>query len=85
MKWQRNMSQPKKQAKILKQLNEVEIGNLPEKIIQTIGSEDIQDLGKRIDTQFEKIMLVEESVTSLLYIFASFVKDKVSRCAKVYP
>ena len=28
MKWQRNMSQMNKQAKILEQLNEVEIGNL---------------------------------------------------------
>ena len=86
MKWQRNMSQMNKQAKILEQLNEVEIGNLSgEKKNQNIDSEDIQDIGKRIDTQIEKITLVEESLFSLLYIFVSFVKDKASVYARIYP
>ena len=41
MEWQRNMFQTKEQDKTPeKQLSEVEIGNLPEKIIQSNDSKD---------------------------------------------
>ena len=38
-----------------KQLNEVEIGNLPEKEFRTVIGKRIQDLGKRMETKFEKM------------------------------
>ena len=50
------MYQMKKQDKTLeKQLNEVEIGNLPEKEFRTVIGKRIQDLGKRMETKFEKM------------------------------
>ena len=37
-----------------KQLNEVEIGNIPEKEFRIMIVKMIQDLGKRIETKIEK-------------------------------
>ena len=46
----------KKQDKSLgKQLNEVEIGNLPEKEFRIMIVKMIQDLGKRIEAKIEKV------------------------------
>ena len=56
MKKQKVMSQMKGQDKIPeKQLNEVEIGNLPEKEFRTMIVNIIQDLGKRIEAKVEKM------------------------------
>ena len=38
-----------------KQLNEVEIGNLPEKEFRIMIAKTIQDLGKRIEAKIEKM------------------------------
>ena len=38
-----------------KQLNEVEIGNLPEKELRIMIVKMIQDLGKRVEAKIEKI------------------------------
>ena len=56
MKKQKVMSQIKGQDKTPeKQLNEVEIGNLPEKEFRIIIVNKIQDLQKRMETKFEKM------------------------------
>ena len=56
MKKQKAMSQMKGQDKPPgKQLNEVEIGNLPEKEFRIIIVNKIQDLQKRMETKFEKM------------------------------
>ena len=50
------MYQMKEQDKILeKQLNEVEIGNLPEKEFRIMIVRMIQDLGKRMEVKIEKL------------------------------
>ena len=50
------MCQMKKQDKTLeKQLNEVEIGNLPEKEFRIMIVKMIQDLGKRMEAKIEKM------------------------------
>ena len=50
------MYQMKEQDKILeKQLNEVEIGNLPEKEFRIMIVRMIQDLGKRMEAKIEKL------------------------------
>ena len=50
------MYQMKKQDKTLeKQLNEVEIGNLPEKEFRIMKVKMIQDLGKRMEAKIEKM------------------------------
>ena len=50
------MSQMKGQDKTPeKQLNEVEIGNLPEKEFRIMIVKKIQDLGKRMEAKIEKI------------------------------
>ena len=50
------MSQMKKQDKSLeKQLNEVEIGNLPEKEFRIMIVNMIQDLRKRMEAKVEKM------------------------------
>ena len=55
MKRQRAMYQMKEQDKTPeKKLNEVEIGNLPEKEFRMIVKM-IQDLGKRMDAKIEKM------------------------------
>ena len=55
MKRQRAMYQMKEQEKTPeKQLNEVEIGNLPEKEFRIIVKM-IQDLGKRMEARIEKM------------------------------
>ena len=55
MKRQRNMSQMKEQDKTpKKQLNEVEIGNLPEKEFRIMTVKMIQDLGKRMEAKIEQ-------------------------------
>ena len=56
MRQQRIMSQVKKQDKTPdEQLNEVEIGNLPKKGFRVMIVKMIQDLGKRMEAQIEKI------------------------------
>ena len=55
MKRQRTMYQMKEQEKTPeKQLNEVEIGNLPEKEFRIMIVTMIQDLGKRMEAKIEK-------------------------------
>ena len=50
------MCQIKKQDKTPeKQLNEVEIGNLPEKEFRIMTVKMIQDLGKRMEAKIEKM------------------------------
>ena len=56
MKSQRAMYQMKKQDKTPeKQLNEVEIGNLPGKEFRRVIVKMIQDLGKRMEAKIEKM------------------------------
>ena len=56
MKRQKAMYQMKEQDKTPeKQLNEVEIGNLPEKEFRIMIVKMIQDLGKRIEAKIEKM------------------------------
>ena len=56
MKRQRPMYQMKEQDKTpKKQLNEVEIGNLPEKKFRIMIGKMIQDLGKRMEANIEKM------------------------------
>ena len=56
MKRQRAMSQMKEQDKTPeKQLNEVEIGNLPEKEFKIMTVKMIQDLGKTMEAKIEKM------------------------------
>ena len=56
MKRQRTVYQMKEQDKTPeKQLNEVEIGNLPEKEFRIMIVKMIQDLGKRMEAKFEKM------------------------------
>ena len=56
MKKQKVMFQMKKQGKIPeKQLNEVEIGNLPETEFRIMIMKIIQDLWKRMEAKIEKI------------------------------
>ena len=56
MKKQKVMSQMKGQDKTPeKQLNEVEIGKLPEKEFRIMIVKKIQDLGKRMEAKIEKI------------------------------
>ena len=55
MKKQKVMSQMKGQDKTSeKHLNEVEIGNLPEKEFRRMILKMIQDLGKRMEAKIEK-------------------------------
>ena len=56
MRWQKNMSQMKEQGKNLQdQINEEEIGNLPEKEFRVMIVKMIQNLGNRMQTQIETI------------------------------
>ena len=56
MKRQRAMYQMKEQYKTPeKQLNEVEIGNLPEKEFRIVIAKMIQDLRKRMEAKIEKM------------------------------
>ena len=56
MKRQRAIYQMKEQDKTAeKQLNEVEIGNRPEKEFRIMIVKMIQDLGKRMEAKIEKI------------------------------
>ena len=56
MKKQKVMFQMKKQGKIPeKQLNEVEIGNLPETEFRIMIMKIIQDLWKRMEAKIEKM------------------------------
>ena len=56
MKKQKVASQIKGQNKTLeKQLNEMEIGNLPEKEFRIMIVKMIQDLGKRMEVKIEKM------------------------------
>ena len=56
MKRQRTMYQMKEQDKTPgKQLNEVEIGNLPEKEFRIMTVKMIQCLGKRMEAKIEKM------------------------------
>ena len=56
MRWQKNMSQMKKQSKNLQdQINEEEIGNLPEKEFRVMILKMIQNLGSRMEARIEKI------------------------------
>ena len=56
MKRQRTMYQMKEQDETPeKQLNEVEIGNLPEKQFRILIVKMIQDLGKRMEAKIQKM------------------------------
>ena len=56
MKRQRNLHQMKEQDKTPeKQLNEVEIGNLPEKEFRIMIVKKIQDLRKRMEAKIKKV------------------------------
>ena len=56
MRQQRNVFQTKEQDKLPEEhLGEVEIGNLPEKEFRVMMIKMIQDLGKRMEAQVEKI------------------------------
>ena len=56
MKKQKVISQMKRQDKTPeKQLNEMDIGNLPEKELKIMIVKMIQDLGKRIEAKIEKM------------------------------
>ena len=56
MRWQKNMSQVKEQGKSLQdQINEDEIGNLPEKEFRVMIVKMIQKLRNRMEAQIEKI------------------------------
>ena len=56
MKKQRAMCQMKEQDKNTeKQLNEVDIGNLPEKEFRIMIVKMIQDLGKKMEAKIEKM------------------------------
>ena len=56
MKMKRAMYQMKEQDKTPEtQLNEVEIGNLPEKEFKLMIMKIIQDLGKRMEATMEKV------------------------------
>ena len=56
MKRQRTLYQMKEQDKTpQKQLNEAEIGNLPEKEFRIMIVKMIQDLGKRMEAKIEKM------------------------------
>ena len=56
MRWQKNMSQMKEQGKNLQdQINEEEIGNLPEKEFRVMIAKMIQNLRNRMEAQMEKI------------------------------
>ena len=56
MKKQRSMYQVKEQNKTSeKQLNEVEVGNIPEKEFRIMIVKMIQDLGKRMEAKIEKM------------------------------
>ena len=61
------MYQTKEQDKTPEnQLNEVEIGNLPEKEFRIMIVKMIQDLGKRMEAKFEKIQeIFNEDVEEL--------------------
>ena len=56
MKKKKVISPMKEQDRIPeKQLNEVKIGNLPEKEFRIITVKMIQDLGKRMEAKIEKV------------------------------
>ena len=56
MRWQINMSEMKEQGKNLQgQINEVEIGNLPEKEFRVMIVKMIQNLRNRMEAWTEKI------------------------------
>ena len=56
MEGQRTLYQMREQDKTPeKQLNKVEIGNLPEKEFRIMIAKMIQDLGKRLETKIEKM------------------------------
>ena len=59
MRQQKNMSQMKEQGKNLQdQINEEEIGNIPEKEFRLMIVKMIQNLRNRMETQIEKIQEV---------------------------
>ena len=56
MRQQKNMSQMKEQGKNLQdQINEEEIGNLPEKEFRVMIEKMLQNLGNRTEARIEKI------------------------------
>ena len=55
MRQQRNIFQTKEQDKTPEELNEVEIGNLPEKEFRVIIVKMIEELESRMDAQGEKL------------------------------
>ena len=56
MRWQKNVSQMKEQGKNLQdQINEEEIGNLPEKEFRELIVKMIQNLRNRMEARTEKI------------------------------
>ena len=56
MRWQKNMSQKKEQGKnVQDQINEEEIGNLPEKEFRVMIVKMMQNLRNRMEAWIEKI------------------------------
>ena len=55
MRWQRNMFQMKEQVKTSKERSVVEIGNLPEQEFKVMIMKLMKELGRRMDTQSEKL------------------------------
>ena len=78
MKRQRTMYQMKEQDKTPgKQLNEVEIGNLPEKEFRIMTVKMIQDLGKRMEAKIEKMQeIFNKDVEELKNKHLEELKDK---------
>ena len=59
MRWQKNMSQKKEQGKnVQDQINEEDIGNLPEKEFRVMIVKMIQNLRNRMEARVEKIQEV---------------------------
>ena len=60
MRRQKNISQMKEQGKTLQdQINEEEIGNLPEKEFRVMIVKMIQNLGNRMEARIEKIQEIQ--------------------------
>ena len=74
MRWQKNMLHTKEQDKIPEeQLCDVEIENLPKKELRVMIVKMIQELGKRMDAQIEKLQEVfnNESLLSHIWLFVT--------------
>ena len=55
MRWQRNVFQMKDQDKTAEELSDVDVSNLPEKEFRVMIVKVIQDLGRKMDAQIDKL------------------------------